>query len=178
MARFHLGVGGGLLFVTALLAQTSLKSTGKPAGLGDAPSVSNEELNIRSYIELLRKDVKKSRAEIMAMVMRLDADEAAKFWPIYKEFQTEYSLLGDRIVALVREYADRYDNMSNETADRLANQALNIERERNSLKKKFYDRVKEGLGAVTAARFLQVENQLERLVDLQVAAQLPVIRER
>ena len=34
MARFHVGVGFGLLFVTALLAQMSLKSTGKPAGLG------------------------------------------------------------------------------------------------------------------------------------------------
>lgn len=43
-------------------------------------------------------------------------------------------------------------------------------RERNvqCLKKKYYDREKEGLGAITAIRFLHVENELERLVDLQI----------
>ena len=60
----------------------------------------------------------------------------------------------------------------------LANQVLNIEQERNVLKKKYYDRMKEGVGALTAARFLQVENQLERLVDLQIAAQLPVMDQK
>ena len=35
---------------------------------------------------------------------------------------------------------------------------------------------KAALDAITATRFLQVENQLEKLLDLQIAAELPVIR--
>ena len=79
---------------------------------------------------------------------------------------------------MVKLYADQYDNITDAIADRLANQVINIEQQRIGLKKKYYDRMKEGLGATTAAGFLQVENQLERIVDLQIAAHLPVISDR
>jgi hypothetical protein len=55
---------------------------------------------------------------------------------------------------------------------------LNIEQERNAVKRKYCQRFKETLDAITAMRFLQVENQLERLIDLQIAAELPVINHR
>ena len=45
---------------------------------------------------------------------------------------------------------------------------------KTALKKKYYDRVKNSVGPLNAMRFLQVENQLERLIDLQLSAQLPV----
>jgi hypothetical protein len=162
----------------ALNAQTPATPTAKPAGLGKAEATSNEEMNIRAYIELLRTDVKKARTQIMGDVMELDAEQASKFWPIYKEFENEYSGVGDQIVAAVRSYADHYDEMTDAVADQLANQVLNIEQQRNALKKKYYGQFKEALGAITSARFLQVENQLERLMDLQVAASLPVISAR
>jgi hypothetical protein len=166
------------LLAGALSAQTPAKVAAKPAGLGRVEAVSNEEMNIRAYIELLRTDVKKSKSQIMGEVMQLDAGEATKFWPIYKDFETEYSTLGDQIVTLLRNYAEHYDKMTDSAADQLAKQILSIEDQRNELKKKYYERIKSGLDSITAARFLQVENQLERLVDLQMAAQLPVISKR
>jgi hypothetical protein len=55
---------------------------------------------------------------------------------------------------------------------------LTIEQQWTDLKRKYYRRVKDALDALIAARFLQVENQLERLIDLQIAAELPVTKER
>jgi len=167
-----------LLAAAAAPSQTPIKPAAKAAGLGKAESMSNEETNLRAYIELLRTDVKKFKSQIMGEVMELDAGESAKFWPIYKEFEAEYAILGDQIVALVRNYADHYDKMTDAVADQLGNQALTVEQQRNVLKKKYYDRVKAELGAITATRFIQVQNQLERIVDLQVAAELPVIHAR
>lgn len=175
MKRVLIAVTFALLAAAALPAQTPAKTSLKPAGLGKPEAVSNEETNIRAYIELLRTDVKNSKSQIMALVMQLDADQAAKFWPIYKEFEGELSALGDQIVSLVKTYAEHYSTMTDGVADQLANQVLSIEQQRNVLKKKYYDRMKDGVGAITAARFLQVENQLERIVDLQIAAELPVI---
>ena len=110
--------------------------------------------------------------------MQLDAGQATKFWPIYKEFETEFSTLGEKVVAVITKYSDEYDKMTDDSADQLANQVLSIEQQRNTLKKKYYDKMKEGLGGIVAARFLQVENQLERIVDLQVSASLPIIEAR
>jgi hypothetical protein len=164
------------LLASAVHAQTPV--TSKPAGLGTRDAVSNEETNIRAYIELLRTDIKKTKSQVFGEVMRLDAAESARFWPIYKNFETELSVLGGQVVTLVKKYAEHYDNMTDGVADELALQLLEIERQRNVLKKKYYGLMKDTLGAITATRFLQVENQLERLVDLQVASQLPVVAAR
>jgi hypothetical protein len=162
----------------ALLSQTTGKPASKSAGLGKQQAASNEEMNIRAYIELLRTDVRNSKSQVVAVVMALNAGEAAKFWPIYKEFESDYMKIGDQIVAAVRIYIDKYEEMTDAAADQVANQVLSIEQQRNALKKKYYDRLKESVGAITAARFLHVENQLERIIDLQIAAELPVIAER
>jgi hypothetical protein len=125
----------------------------------------------------LRGDLRKSKSQVMGEVMRLDTDDSQKFWPIYKDFETELSGVGDQIVALLNKYTGNYNRLTDQTADQLANEYLSIEQQRNALKKKYYDRMKSSLGAITAMRFLQVENQLERLLDLQLSAQLPVASE-
>jgi hypothetical protein len=141
-----------------------------------APSpVSNEEMNFQAYAALLRSDVRKVKTQVVSEVMQLDAGQAAKFWPIYQEFEAEFTKTGDEVQALVKDYLANYDQMTPQVADRLAAKLLDIEQQRHDLKKKYYPRFKSALDAVTATRFLQVENQLEKLLDLQLAAQLPVI---
>ena len=142
------------------------------------PPISNEEMNLQAYVGLLRSDVKKAKSQVMSEVMQLDAGEAAKFWPIYQEFETELTKTGDSVQALVKDYATNYDSMTPEIADRLANKFLEIEQQRHDLKKKYYARFKGALDAVTATRFLQVETQLEKLIDLQLASHLPVLGEK
>jgi len=158
---------GGLLLTTVLPGQT------QPAGDIKADS---HDLNIRAYVELLRSDVQKSKAQVMGTVMGLDADDAAKFWPVYKEFQSELAGIGDKVGALIKTYASHYEDMKPEVADGLATKLLDLERQRNELKKKYYQRFKTATDPITAMRFLQVENQLERLIDLQIASELPVIQ--
>jgi hypothetical protein len=65
--------------------------------------------------------------------------------------------------------------MTNEKADELIQKSMAYQKERAELLSKTYDRVKEVLGAITAARFAQVEHQLLLLIDLQIAASLPIV---
>jgi flagellar biosynthesis chaperone FliJ len=166
------------LLAVGAFGQNATKSASQKAGTTDQEIASDRDLNLRAYIELLRGDVKKAKSQVMATVMQLDAEQAAKFWPIYKEFELELARIGDQIVTVVHDYAANYENLTPPVADQLATKILSIEQQRNELKRKYYLQVKAGLDAITAARFLQVENQLERLVDLQIAAELPVIRAR
>ena len=163
-----------IMAAAGLHAQTRTRQNATLSSPETQKSLSNEERNTRAYIELLRTDIRKSKSQILGEVMRLDTDDSQKFWPIYKEFETELSKIGDQIVSVVRSYIENYGSMTDVMADELATKVLSIEQQRNGLKKKYYDRVKNSMGAVMAMRFLQVENQLERLVDLQLAAELPV----
>ncbi len=166
MRQLFSPVLGGLILIPVLAA-------GAPAA--QEAKVDNHEMNLRAYVQLLRQDVQKSKAQIMGTVMQLDSDSAAKFWPVYKQFETELAGIGDQVVGLIKNYAANYDKMTPEIADGLATKLLSLESQRNQLKHKYYTKVKAATDAITAMRFLQVENQLERVVDLQVASELPVI---
>ena len=178
MKRIVIGAALIVVSLAAASAQTPAKTGKGAAGLGKTEAGSSADRNIRAYIELLRSDLRSDKAQVLGEVMQLDADQATKFWPIYKEFESDYQKLGDRIAAAVLKYAEEFDKLSDATADQLATEALTIEQQRNTLKSKYYDRFKQALGAITAMRFLQVENQLERITDLQVAASLPIADQR
>jgi len=160
----------GALAANALSGQTLAKSDTRTT-----PKASNEELNLEAYVKLLRTDVNKQKAQIVATVMQFDAPDAAVFWPIYKDFQSDLSTIGDRTASLVQTYVSSYNAMTPDVADKLANQLLNIEEQRTELKRKYYVKLKTALDPITAARFLQVENQIERVIDLQIASHLPVV---
>lgn len=53
--------------------------------------------------------------------------------------------------------------------------ALADRRQQSELLEKYYDRVKAQLGAITAARFVQVEDQLLLIINLQIDSSLPVV---
>jgi hypothetical protein len=157
----------------ALAAQTKT-STDAPAKTG-ATSQTPEELNTREYIILLRKDVNAEKARLLGTVMQFDAEDAAKFWPIYSDYQAELNKVNDLRVANIQEYARTYNQMTDAKADELIKSAMTFQKQRDDLLAKYYERVKQELGAITAARFLQVEHQLLLIIDLKIASSLPVV---
>jgi hypothetical protein len=167
------------LLVPPLLAafpagtQTQTQATSKTGAASTDTDAQNK--NLQEYVELLRTDVRQQKAEIMGAVMLLGADDATKFWPIYSEYDAELSKLNDQRVENIKEYARAYDQMTDEKADELIQKSLAYQKQRAELLAKTYDRVKQALGAVTAARFAQVEHQLLLIIDLRIASSLPVV---
>jgi hypothetical protein len=131
--------------------------------------------NTAAYVALLRRDIRQEKAEIMGAMMVLNAQDSAKFWPIYSEYDEELTKLNDLRLANMKEYVKKYNEMTDDEADRLVQKAMLYQRQRAELLAKTYDQVKQALGGVTAARFAQVENQLLLLIDLQITSSLPIV---
>jgi len=134
------------------------------------------DVNLRAYVQLLRSDISAQKHAIITDMMQFSEEEDAKFWPIYREYEAELTRINDDRVAGIEEYSAAYGNMTDEIADRLAHTALDLEARRTALKAQYYDRFQAALSAKTAARFLQVENQILLILDLQVASLLPIIQ--
>ncbi len=49
--------------------------------------------------------------------MRFTEEEDAKFWPVYREYETALAKINDDRIALIKEYADSYDTLTDATAD-------------------------------------------------------------
>jgi hypothetical protein len=164
-----------LVFVPVASAQDKTPP-GKTAAQGSAsPTADAQKKNIQAYIELLRSDVSQQKAEMMGAVMQLSAADAAKFWPIYSEYDAELKKVNDLRVANIQDYASNYSQMTDAKADELIQNAFTYEKQRSELLAKYYDRVKQAVGATTAARFVQVEHQLLLIIDLKLAASLPIV---
>ena len=134
-----------------------------------------QEKNLQEYIELLRSNVRQQKDEIMGAVMALNVDQAAKFWPIYEEYEAELTKLNNLRVAKIQDYALNYDQMTDAKADESVQNAFNYRKQRSELLEKYYGRVKASLGSIEAARFLQIEDQLLTIIDLQITSNLPIV---
>jgi hypothetical protein len=159
-----------------IVALCLLASSGPTARAQTTPAKpqESESLNLSAYAELLRSDLRTQKVAIITEVMGFTDAEDKAFWPIYREYDVEMSKLGDERVALIEEYARNYEQLTDATADKLASKALDLQARRQAALAKCFERTKAALSPKTALRFLQVEHQLLLIIDLQIAASLPV----
>ena len=161
----------------AALAQVTPKAPATKSPTAKSPGTDTQKKNVQEYIELLRTNVRDQKAEIMGSVMELNAADSVKFWPIYSEYDAELAKVNDLRVANIKEYAENYSQMTDAKADELIQSAVTYRKQRAELLAKYYGRVKDALGAVEAARFAQIEDQLLLIIDLQIASSLPIVGE-
>jgi hypothetical protein len=169
----------GTAFVLAAVIATPCRAQTNTANTENKTQASSQgetqKKNTQAYIDLLRSDVRQQKAEIMGSVMLLSAQDATKFWPIYTEYDAQLAKLNDQRVENIKEYARVYDQMTDEKADELIQKSLAYQKQRAGLLAQTYEKVKQALGGVTAARFAQVEHQLLLIIDLQIASSLPIV---
>ena len=127
------------------------------------------------YLELLRSDVRTQKVEILTEALELDEPQSAAFWPLYRAYDAELAALGDRRVALVERFVEKYGMMTDEEVGLFAKDWFGIQKDRLKLLDKYYGKVAKATSNLVAARFVQVENALGMLIDLQIAAEAPLL---
>ena len=170
-----------VLVVSCLLARVQAKTQPRPRTVqkqaAQSTTTDAKEKNIQEYIELMRSNVRDEKSQIMGAVMQLDINDAAKFWPIYSQYDAELTKLNNLRVQNIQDYANNYSQMTDAKADELIQRSLDYQKQRGELLAKYYQVMKQSVGAITAARFLQVEHQLLLIIDLQIASSLPIVQE-
>ena len=132
--------------------------------------------NLRAFLELARSDLKTQKAIIVAENMEFTEEEGAEFWPLQRDYQHELTRLGDLKLALIEEYAANYQTMTDAAARDLTRKSFDLEEKKTDLKRKYFKKFAKVIPAKKAARFFQIDNQLNLALDLQVAASLPLIK--
>jgi len=126
------------------------------------------------YMELMRQDMRADKTALVTVGMDLTTAQGDAFWPIYRDYQHELTKIGDRRIALIKSYAEHYENMSGEMAGKLMKNWFNQQKDSLKLLEKTAKKIAKATDPVTAARFVQVENSLRMIIDLQVADQIPL----
>jgi len=131
--------------------------------------------DINSMIELLRSDIKTAKKEVITKAMQFTDEEAAAFWRVYSQYEFEATQIGDDMLALIKDYANNLQDMTDEKAKELVKRSFDIENKQLKLKKKYFKKIEKVLSPIKAAKFIQIENQIRRAIEMQISATLPLI---
>jgi hypothetical protein len=135
-----------------------------------------QDSSIDNDIAVLRADLKADKTQIMTDQMQLNDQEASAFWPIYRQYQSDLDKLSDQKVALIKEYADKYDTMDDKEVQSLAERSFALQKKRIDLRQQYFKKISKAVSPKSAARFVQVEDRIDMLVNLQLAASIPMVK--
>jgi hypothetical protein len=164
MRRFERGALRAALIIGAALSVS-------PSGFAQTASGPS----VDQQIDLLRKDVRSEKKQIIAANLKLTDKEAEKFWPIYDRYAADLTKINDTKFALIKQYAEQYGSMKDEDVDKSARQWLALDESTTQLRMKYLPTVRGVLSAKNTALFFQLDRRMADLIDLQVAAALPLV---
>jgi len=136
-------------------------------------AVANAQMD--SYLEMLRTDIRAEKVAVITEVMEFTDAESELFWPVYREYELELAKIFDQRLANIKNYAEHFEAIDDAKADELIKTAFKIDEKRTKLQKSYYSKFKKAVGAKRAAKFMQLEHQIDLLIDLQIAANLPLV---
>jgi hypothetical protein len=127
-------------------------------------------------IELTRQSVHTDRKIILMGNMSFTTDESEAFWPAWNEYRAAMAANGDRTLALIKDFAANYDNMTNEKANELMTDHFSIEMQNIVIKQNFAKEISKFMPALKVMRVIQIENKMDAAIDLQLAAEIPLAK--
>ncbi len=133
----------------------------------------NQNTNLDSAIEVARADMRAQKATIVSEGMNFNNKDGAAFWPIYRQYENERASLDDSRVAVIKQYAQKYPNLTDAEAKAMAERMFEYDSRLAELKKKYFKKFNKVLPALTVTKFFQLDRRIELLADMNVESSLP-----
>jgi len=123
---------------------------------------------------LLRGDVSSMKKELIAAHLKLTGGESTRVWQVWEQYSAEMSKINGTKTAILKEYAQEYDALTDDQADDLIRRWLETDIEQAKLRQQFAAIFRKVLPGKKAAAFLQLERRISTMMDVQLTSQLPL----
>ena len=127
-------------------------------------------------IALARQSAHTDRKIILMGNMAFTADESAEFWPAWKAYRAAASANGDRRLALIKNFAEHYEGMTDQKASELMSDHFSISMQDVVIKQNFAKKIDVFMPAQKVMRVLQIENKLDAAIDMKLASEIPLTK--
>jgi hypothetical protein len=128
-------------------------------------------------IELMRKDIRSMRKQLVAANLKLTDTEATKFWPVYDQYIAELVKINNTKYQLLQEYFNSYGQLTDEQADSMTTRLLKLDVSVAELRQKYQPMFRAAIPAKVTASFFQLDRRIAMMIDLQLGSQIPLVQE-
>jgi hypothetical protein len=137
------------------------------------PSIA-QTTNAKDDVELLISQIQTDKRAIVLRTLDLNDAQVAAFTPIYDAYQAEMKVLMERSGAMLDKFAANFGSMTDEAAKEILMEALKLRDGRNATMRKYAKKLERELPAVKVLQWVQIENKLNTLLDMQAASVIPI----
>jgi hypothetical protein len=127
-------------------------------------------------VQLTRSAIQAERQAILAANLELDEKESAVFWPLYQEYRNALESAINTRVDLLNQYFASYETLTDKEAVALLNKHIAWEQEVLEVRSTFAKKMSKALSGKTVARFFQIENKMDIIVEYEMAGEIPLIK--
>ncbi len=166
----------GLLALTNIAyAEGEAAPAGPPPVSAPAAAPNADAAEEGNELKMFRFALRMEKLDFVKKAMALTAEQEKKFLEQYDKYDIELKALNDDRLTIIKDYAEKFDNISDKDADKLVKRSLEFRKKRTALLEKYYGKVAKATSKVIAARFLQVEGVLQGAGDVNIGASLPLM---
>ena len=141
-----------------------------------AAEVTLAQANATDDVQLLISQIQTDKRAIVLSTLGLTDPQVAAFTPIYDDYQNEMKGVMQRGSDVINKFAANYGSMTDDAAKDIMKDFFKVRDERNGLVKKYAKKMQSKLPATKVLQWVQVENKLNALLDVQAASVVPVSR--
>jgi hypothetical protein len=160
----------------SMAAMVILSGISPHRGLAEASSNPQAQNSVDQDVDLLRKDIRSQKKQIIAANLQLSDTEATKFWPLYDQYTAELVKINDAKYGVIKEYATNYSTLTDDHALALTKNLLSVDQQVAQLRLRYVPIFSNVIPGKKTALFFQLDRRLVMLIDLQLAAQIPMVQ--
>jgi hypothetical protein len=134
------------------------------------------QTTVRDDTELLISQIQTDKRAVVLTAMEMTDDQVRAFTPIYDKYQADMKKLSERAVEMLNKFAANYGSMTDDAAKDILKEWLELREERNAITKKYAKEMGRALPPTKVLQWVQIENKLNALLDVQAASVIPVAR--
>jgi len=139
-------------------------------------TVASAQTPLDDQIALARQSAHTDRKVILMGNVNFTSSESAEFWPAWKQYRAAMAANGDRRLALIKDFAEHYEGMTDQKADELMTDHFSIAMQNVVIMQNFAKTIDKFLPAQKVMRVIQIENKLDAAIDLQLASEIPLAK--
>jgi len=144
--------------------------------LGTAGSARSQTTSAHDDTQQIIAELQTNKRAVVLKNLGLTDDQVTKFTPIYDEYQSEMKDQYQAGADLINKYASNYDSMTDDAAKGMLKEGFRLRKNRTALLEKYAGRLsRAGLPETKVLRFVQIENKLNTLIDLEAARTIPLV---
>jgi hypothetical protein len=158
-----------------LVAALMLSSPLLAAGLSN-PTL--EERQVLAKAEEAQAQESPQKRAFIDHELALSPQEASRFWPVYEQHQAALSELNRRSVENILSYARAWNagSVDDQTANRVAREAIAIEEDEAALLKTSYAHASKAMSPAQAARYVQIEAKARAVLRARAMMSVPLVK--